>query len=197
MTENGLENRENYNNKMTNHTQLKKSESKKIKLTNGYFAIVDASDYYKYPEISTRKWRVVIGPTGKVYASRCFANGGNHGRPMLMHRFLMGNPVGFEIDHINGDSLDNRRRNLRMCTHAQNGMNRKIGKNNTSGYKGVVFDKKAKKNKWCVKLKLNGQSKCVGKCFTKEEAARLYNEFAIKNWGEFAKLNVIPLNTKK
>jgi len=63
------------------------------------------------------------------------------GKQIFMHRMILDAPDDMEVDHINGNPQDNRRSNLRLCTHRQNGINRKMSKNNTSGYRGVYFDK--------------------------------------------------------
>ena len=93
-----------------------------------------------------------------------------------------------EIDHINGNRLDNRRSNLRLCTHAENMRNIRIQKNNTSGYKGVSYYTKIKK--WVASCEING--KRYKKQFNdKNDAARFYNEMSIKFYGEYGYINVI------
>jgi hypothetical protein len=96
---------------------------------------------------------------------------------------------GFETDHINGDSLDNRKGNLRTCTMEQNKRNRRTGKNNTSGYKGVQWCKRSKK--WKAGIMVNRKAIHIGLYQTKEAAAKMYNEAAIKHHGQFAKLNTL------
>lgn len=93
------------------------------------------------------------------------------------------------IDHINQNSLDNRRDNLRSITQHQNTMRKGHSKNNTSGYRGVVFDKRT--NKWMSKIKYNYKDIYLGRYNTKEEAACIYNTNAIKYFGEFAVLNEV------
>lgn len=94
------------------------------------------------------------------------------------------------IDHKNGNTLDNRRENLRICTYSENNRNRKqISSNNKSGYKGVSWDKQ--KNKWRTCLNINKKQKHIGFFNDIIEAAKAYNEAAIKYFGEFAKLNKI------
>ena len=93
------------------------------------------------------------------------------------------------VDHINSDSLDNRRSNLRVCTVSQNNMNSAIGRNNKSGYKGVSWDKTNKK--WRAGIKAKGKSVSLGSFNSKKDAARAYNEAAKKAYGEFAKLNIL------
>ena len=107
-----------------------------------------------------------------------------------LHRLLMGFPKGIQVDHINHNGLDNRRDNLRLGTHTQNSMNKNIQSNNVSGFKGVSFDKQHKKYQayiWVNKKKING-----GFYNDKIDAAKKYNELAIKHHDKFALLNKIP-----
>lgn len=94
-----------------------------------------------------------------------------------------------EIDHINGNPLDNRKINLRICTRVQNEANKPPGRNNTSGYKGVHWEKRLKK--WRVKIKENKKIIHLGLFEKKEVAAQAYNEAAKRIHGEFAWLNPV------
>lgn len=98
-------------------------------------------------------------------------------------------PIGLEVDHIDRDPMNNRIENLRLGTHAQNGYNLSISKKNTSGYKGVSFNKK--KNMWESALMFNYKRIALGFFDDKNEAAKAYNEGARKYYGEFANLNII------
>ncbi len=91
------------------------------------------------------------------------------------------------IDHINGNSLDNSIENLRWVTYRQNGMNKSKNIIGTSNYKGVSIHKKS--GKYQTFICINGKNKFIGLFETEEEAARKYDEAAILNYGEFAKLN--------
>lgn len=103
------------------------------------------------------------------------------------HRAVIGAKQGDVVDHIDGNTLNNRKRNLRICTQFDNQKNRGANKNNTSGYKGVCWNKD--KKKWTAQLFSDGR-RVLNKHFdTKEAAAHAYNEAAIKYHGEFAKLN--------
>ena len=106
-----------------------------------------------------------------------------------MHRVILKTPKGMDTDHRNGDGLDNRRCNLRICTKSQNSINRKMQSNNTSGYRGVYWHKRDKK--WLAHIKIDGKKINFGYCSTKEQAAEAYNEAAKKHYGEFARLNII------
>jgi len=118
------------------------------------------------------------------------------GKKHLAHRlvFLMtwGHMPKY-IDHINGNKLDLRMINLRACTAAENGMNRVMSRKNTSGYKGVTWDKARKK--WKAMIKINYTVYNLGRFDKKDDAALAYNEAAIKYSPEFAKLNIISSGT--
>src|SRR5690606_1175342 len=102
---------------------------KRIPLTKGMFTLIDDADCER---VNLHKWRAHRS-RNTWYAVR---NG--PGRKMIfLHRFISDAPEGLIVDHVNGDGLDNRRENLRLCTHAENARNRQTNRNNTSGYKGV------------------------------------------------------------
>ena len=87
------------------------------------------------------------------------------------------------IDHINGDKGDNRLANLRLATDAENKRNVGMRRHNTSGFKGVSWDKV--NNRWLAHATLNGRGKYLGRYRTREEAAEAYRRFAAENHGEF------------
>jgi len=103
-----------------------------------------------------------------------------------LHRIIMNAPKGVIIDHINGNTLDNRKCNLRICTHSQNSCNSKRRVDNTSGYKGVTFRKGSKTNKWAAHIGINGVNKALGCYPTPEEAYAAYCKAAKELHGEFA-----------
>jgi hypothetical protein len=95
------------------------------------------------------------------------------------------------IDHIDGNGLNNRRANLRKCTRSQNISNRRvIQKNNTTGFKGVYFDSKKKLYRTMIGAK--GVRYRGGRFKSPIDAAKKYNELAVKHHGEFARINLIP-----
>lgn len=109
------------------------------------------------------------------------------GRNVPIHRLIMQPETGFEVDHANGDGLDNRRANLRVCPRRLNAANRGPNKANTSGFKGVCFDRS--RGKYLAGLNVNYRRINLGRFDTAEEAARAYDAAATKAWGEFAHLN--------
>jgi hypothetical protein len=156
---------------------------KEILLTQNHVVIIDNDDYEK---IKKYKWRLHRAMSNLKYAIATINN-----KPILMHRFLLGLDPKLHTDHINGNSLDNRKKNLRICTHAENMRNRKKSKNNTSGFKGVWWAKD--KKRWKAEIYKNGKKIHLGSYKDILGAARAYNKGALKYHGEFARLNEIPL----
>ena len=105
------------------------------------------------------------------------------GKRVRLHRLIMN--TASIVDHINGITLDNRRENLRVATHAENMQNRKLHTNNTSGYKGV----ESSRGLWRATIYADNIRIHLGSFVTKEEAALAYNKAALKYHGEFARLN--------
>jgi len=101
-----------------------------------------------------------------------------------MAREIMKPPVGMQIDHINHDTLNNQRENLRICTPSQNNMNKAKRKDNTSGYKGVCWQKEVKK--WQAKIKVNQKQIYLGCYDNKELAYEAYIKACKKYHKEFA-----------
>jgi hypothetical protein len=157
---------------------------KTIPLTKGYFTKVDDEDYKK---LASLRWYASIGVDGNVRARRT----GWINKKMVhvfMSRTILNAPQGKYVDHINGDPLDNRKCNLRLCSPLENSHNAKISKDNKYGYKGIVL---TKYKRWGARIYPNKKIKWLGTYNTKEEAALAYNEAAKKYFGGFAKLNII------
>jgi len=104
-----------------------------------------------------------------------------------MHKVISGILGKTEVDHIDGDGLNNTKINLRKATHAENMRNRKLQKNNTSGYAGVspVYN-----NKWRAQIKVDGQIKYLGVFENKQDAVSAYSEASKKYFGEFARVTI-------
>jgi hypothetical protein len=155
---------------------------KKIKLTKDKFAIVDDNDFQYL-----NQFRWYFSTSG--YATRdVWCKLTRTKNKIRMHREILGlkKEDNDRVDHVDGDKLDNRKLNLRRCSHAQNCQNRPKQSNNTSGYKGVYFHKQTKR--WNAKIGKR-PSKSLGLFVVKEEAARAYDEEAKNRYGEFANLN--------
>lgn len=156
-----------------------------IPLTQGLFALVNSEDF---EELSKHKWYAHIS-RNKYYACRQASRKNNNGKRVTiwMHCCVLSSPIGYETDHHSGDTLDNRRDNLRVCTHAENCRNQQ-NRPCSSKYKGVR-KQKVSQQKWTAQIKLDGKQIHLG-CFDDEiKAARAYNIKAKELFGEFARLN--------
>lgn len=118
---------------------------------------------------------------------RGYAVSGINGRPVFLHRFIMDTPAGMVTDHINCNKLDSRRANLRICTNRQNILGQKTSVDNTSGYKGVSWDKGMKK--WRASITVNYKKIVLGFFTDRGIAATAYKTAASLHYGEYAKLN--------
>lgn len=158
---------------------------RKIPLTQGKVALVDDADHEWL-----NQWKWTYGRSG--YAVRGEYNGGNY-KTIRMHRVIVSTPFGKFTDHINGDKLNNQRSNLRICDKAQNGYNREKPLTNSSGYKGVQLHNKNKQlaKPWKACMRVRGKYYHLGFFETPEEAAKAWNKAALKQHGEFARLNLV------
>ena len=102
-----------------------------------------------------------------------------------LHRLLVDAPLGFHVDHANGNPLDNRRCNLRIVTPRQNSWNRRPRKNAASRFKGVT----QRRGKWRARITIHGVRKELGQFDREEDAAMAYNRAAKEYFGEYARLN--------
>lgn len=153
---------------------------KKIKLTQNKYALVDNEDF---EWLNSFKW-CIVGYKNYYYAGR-----DDKGKKVKMHRLIV-NPIGKQVvDHINGNTLDNRKKNLRLCFNYENIKNRRLNRNNVSGYKGIIWTPHM--NKWKTRISNEGKSIHVGYFDTKKEAAIAYNAAAVVLHKKFAKLNEI------
>lgn len=154
---------------------------KKIRLTQGKSAIVDISDYNN---LKDKKWHAV-----RKSKKRWYARSKENGKMVFMHRKIMKTPKGKITDHINGDGLDNRKRNLRICSPAQNIHNQGIrsGKK-SSQYKGVSWS--TEKSKWRAQIVVRPKSIHLGYFDDEESAAEAYDNAAEKYFGNYARVNL-------
>lgn len=147
---------------------------KEIKLSQGKVALVDNEDY---EWLNQYKW----------FCSHKYACRRNKITNLPMHREIMKTPKGMYTDHINHNTLDNRKENLRVCTCAENNHNAVAKKHNTSGYKGVYWNKRDKK--WYVQIRVSYKRIWLGYFDFIEDAANSYANAAQKYYGKFAYVN--------
>lgn len=151
-----------------------------VPLTRGYEAVIDVADvalvegvnWYAFPKNDT------------VYAIRHTRKGGKF-KIHRMHRIIAHAPVGMEVDHIDRNTLNNRRENLRVCTNSENQRNRTIQKNNTSGAKGVNQCKSS--GKWVARIMIFGKSIYLGQFDELEDADTAYREASERYHGAFGR----------
>jgi len=152
---------------------------KKIPLTRGKVSVVDNDDFKK---VSAYSWCAHRTPTGKWYARSTVMR-----KHIIMHHLILPPRLGKITDHRDGDGLNNRRSNLRRCTHSQNQRN-KISTPHTSRFKGVSWDKR--KNRWRAQIELGGRRNLWLGYFSNQcDAASAYDRAAVKHFGAFARVN--------
>lgn len=149
---------------------------KQIPLTRGLFALVDDEDF---DQLMINSW--CAGTLGYATCKR-------NNKTVYMHKVII--QTSMEVDHINGNTLDNRKENLRPVTHADNCKNRKKSNyKKSSKYKGVNFDKRS--NLWRARIALLGKVHELGYFKLEKDAALAYNKAALEIFGKHAWLNKI------
>lgn len=156
-----------------------------IPLTKGKFAIVDDEDF---PYLNAYKWQAVLKGSVRWYARRGHGDR-DHIRSVYMHRQIMNTPKGTQIDHIDGNGLNNTKTNLRFTTDSQNLMNSRKprkGWRTSSQYKGVYWHK----YRWRAVIKKEGRIIVIGHFDSELEAAKAYDAKAKELFGQYARLNL-------
>ena len=144
------------------------------------YVLIDSVDFNK---ISSYSW--YLRP---YYRSKTKFKVATATKPIIyMHRLIMNCPDELVIDHINGNALDNRKRNLRVCSVSNNAKNRSKNKNNTSGHTGVHWCKK--NNKWKSRIRCDKKSYHLGFYTNVLDAAKAYNKKSLELFKEFSNLN--------
>ena len=153
-----------------------------IPLTQGQVALIDDEDFEL---VSKHKWSARWNRTSHNFYGICSMRLSCGKRSqLLMHRLIIGAPEGISVDHINRNSTDNRRCNLRLCTNSENMHNRGPQTNNVSGFKGVSWNKRDRK--WQSHICLRGKRMHLGYFSSPEDAFAAYCSAATRFHGKFA-----------
>lgn len=156
-----------------------------IALTQGKFSLVDREDWLRFGQ---RKWYAMRRQGGKFVAGRMgwYAGQPKRRRALYLHREIMRPPPGLEVDHISGDTLDNQRANLRVCTRRENSQNL-FSQQGSSQFRGVSWNKP--QQKWNARTTHEGARLHLGTYAAEIAAALAFDRFARAHHGEFARVN--------
>lgn len=162
--------------------------SKEIPLANGGYALVSAEDYNRvqgYPWYEHRSGNKLAH---RYVAANVYGDGVHH---LKMHRLIMDPATGMDVDHINGDGLDNRRSNLRVVTRSQNLQNSRPRKGTRSRFKGVDWVRYgvAGQTRWRARITVNRRSIHLGHFQDEQAAADAYDAAAREYFGAHALTN--------
>ena len=148
------------------------------------FVLVDDADY---ESLNKWKWMGLRPKRSKTMYAVRYKKRSSDSRAVVMHRFLMNPSLEIEIDHHDGNGLNNQRYNLRLCSHSQNCANRPPRRDNFCGFKGVHWE--LGKCKWVARIGIDGKTRTLGRFTCIVEAAKRYDKAAKARYGEFAWLN--------
>jgi hypothetical protein len=156
---------------------------RRIYLGQGVWTILDVDDFYRFGNL---KW-TLNGTKKKFYAVSGIKDENGNFKMVRLHRLIMNDPKGFLVDHMNGNSLDNRSANLRKATRTQNLFNTRKRENTSSRFVGVSFDKRYRV--WHAYITHSRRKRFLGYFKNEVDAARAYDKSAKKYRRELARLN--------
>jgi len=159
-----------------------------VPLSRGKFAIIDIEDR---DSVLRHNW-FAVKHKNTFYTKRNGRDSNRNKKMYYMHREILKATCGM-VDHINGNGLDNRKCNLRVCNNRQNQQNRRPQRLSTSQYKGVNWD--SINSQWKSRICFNGKQIHIGRFDSEQEAARAYDIKAKELFGEFARLNFAAFKT--
>lgn len=133
--------------------------------------------------LNAHSWRIEQDKRTRYVVATSRAGGKR--RTVRLHRLITGALAGDIVDHVNGNGLDNRRENLRICTPAENARNRRRWERAPTEFKGIT----RRRGKWRAQICVDGRVRTIGEFKTAEEAARAYDAAARTHFGEFARTN--------
>jgi hypothetical protein len=177
---------------LTRGAVLFEESAMKITTKNGYTFSIDDEDYEK---IRLYTWSGITGGkklknggigTIQKYIVTCIKIEGKW-KTVHLHRLILNASPKIDVDHKDGNGLNNHKQNLRLCSPSQNTANGVKHCNNTSGFKGVSWHKG--KRKWEAQIQTGHKTKFLGRFDSPQKAALAYNIAAISTFGEFARLN--------
>lgn len=158
-----------------------------VPLTKERFALVDEADFAL---VSSYNWYLGTHSNPDAITRRRGAAGD---RKISMHRLLLNAPTGVQVDHINGNPLDNRRCNLRLCAPSENVFNTRRRIDNKSGFKGVSRCARGARVRWQAHIHAFGKHYVLGRFDTPEAAHEAYKRAALRLHGEFANFGEGPV----
>ena len=157
---------------------------KRIPLTRSQFALVDDADF---DWLMQWKWHAMWEPCTQQFRVSRNQWSKKKQQSIYLHRQIMGFPRDRYIDHINGNALDNRRSNLRICIAVENQRNQKRSFKNSSGFKGKGVDRH--QGKWRARITVDYRDQYLGSFSSPIDAALTYDKAALEFFGQFARLN--------
>lgn len=157
--------------------------TKRIYLTQGKFTLVDDDVFEQFGHL---KWAYSKGYVLRSINETRLEDGTYRVRGVILHRLILDAPKDRIVDHINGNTLDNRRKNLRLASYSQNAAN-SGPRPGSSQYKGVSW--RTRNKIWKASIRIDDKYVCLGLFDCERRAALAYDQAAYRTWGEFAYLN--------